>query len=210
MLAITCPVGAQIADIIVDDCPFNVGQVQKLILQRKYASAGVLNSLTYANAALLANWTALLTATGNTKVQVTPFLKAPVTEPGEPLTFGSGNEVLNGIPEIVGFDFTQFTGVFRSQQSKTILSLKSYFGEVLGAWFITEQDKIICVADDPTTPANVYPVPIYQYVVGDRKLGGFAEPDENIIQFALAPDWSNKLIAVTPSDFSALTGLAGS
>src|SRR5688572_14465098 len=106
---VTCPPASQIADVVVSACPVDIGQVQKIIFQRRYSTGTTRNSMTVANAALLATWTAFLQATNATKVQVSPFVNGPAFEPGEVIEFGSGNEVVDGIALAMGTDPTNFT-----------------------------------------------------------------------------------------------------
>ena len=40
-----CPAGAHLADLQIADCKESLGQIQKVIIQRRYGSAGVLNTI---------------------------------------------------------------------------------------------------------------------------------------------------------------------
>ena len=63
------------------------------------------------------------------------------------------------------------------------------------------------IADNATTPANYYPIPIKTLFVGDKKLGGMDEPDTNVLSWNMQPNWSDNLVFVDPTDFNALTDL---
>lgn len=206
----TCPPATQPADIPVVQCNFDIGQVQKFILQRRLDDSGDRNSLTPAQAALLTNWNGFLTATDSTKAQVTPFVHNPQFEPGDQITHGSGNEVVDGIPLVVGVDPSSFTGELKRQPSSVIEAMQSWEGEDMSVWPIDEHGRIIAEADDSTTPTVVYGIPIREFFVGDRGIGGKVAPDINALKFKLAPRWSTRLVAVTPSDFDALSDLSGS
>lgn len=206
-LLTTCPFGAAMASLLSEACGIDIGQVQKIIFQRQFSAPGVRNSMTVAQAALLTNWSTRLSAADSTKVQVSPFINAPDTEPGAPIKFGGGNDTRNGIQIITGIDPTLFTARFLREQFKVIKALKQLFGEELGVYYIDQHNRIVCDSNDSASPTNVYPIPIEQYFVGDRDFGGFAEPDANSLEWYHRPNWSDDLTVITPSDFSPLTGL---
>ena len=52
------------------------------------------------------------------------------------------------------------------------------------------------------------PIPIGKLFIGDKKLGGFEEPDSNTIEWSFFPNWSDKLVKVEPTDYNPLTDLA--
>jgi hypothetical protein len=205
----TCPLGSEITDIFIDTCPEEVGQIQKILVQRVFSAAGVKNSLTIASANpnVLATWTPLLAASNSTKVVQTPFLTNPVVEPGAPRTFGGGNATLGGVEIIVGREPTQFTAAFLSASQRTIKDLKEIMCETIGVYLIDEYGRIIGISNDIANPTIFYPIPVHGFFVGDKKLGGLEEPDMNMIQFSFYPNWSDNLHIVTPTNFDALTAL---
>jgi hypothetical protein len=79
----TCPLGSEITDIYISDCPEEVGQIQKLLVQRVFSSAGVKNSFTIGttNPNVLATWATVLAASDSTKVVQTPYLTNPSRNP---------------------------------------------------------------------------------------------------------------------------------
>ena len=204
-----CPAGVSISDVPVSDCPESLGQVQKVILQRVFSATGVKNSLVKATAdpKLKASWTPMLAATDGTKVVTSPYISAPKTEPGAARTFGGGNETVGGIEIIVGRNPTPFTGSILQNSQATIAALKTYECENVGVYLIDENGKIACLADNVVTPTKYFPIPIYGLFVGDKNLGGLEAPDANAIQWKFLPNWSDKLVIVTPTDFNALTDL---
>jgi hypothetical protein len=214
----TCPLGNAIATIAIENCPENVGQIQKILFQRRYSSGTTLNEFTIATGdpAEVANWTDLLTATDGTKVTVSPYLSQPETEPGAPVTYGGGNATIGGIEVIVGRDPTTFTGMFLNTSQKSIKDMKALECEAngneatLAVYFVDEFGQIIGISDDIDNPTKVRPIPIRSLFVGDKNFGGFEEPDTNMIQFSLLPNWSDDLYIVSPDDFDPLTDLANS
>lgn len=207
-LLVTCPAGAEIGTIILDDCPSNVGQIQKFVFQRIYSSGSTRNKLTAANAPLLANWTPNFSASNGTKMQVSPFISAPENELGAAITYGGGNDTVNGELITMGFESSKFTGKLLSAHAKTAESLKALQGEKMGIWIINEHGRIWADSDDATTPTEYYPVYVTDFNISDRKLGGRLEPDYYMISFNLPPNWADKLNEIIPTDFDPLTDLS--
>lgn len=207
----TCPLGAEIADVVKVTCPEIVGQVHKLVFQRKYSTGTTLNKFTIASANpnLLASWSTLLAASDGTKVTSSPLIDGPEMEPGGPKTYGGGNQTRGGVEIITGRDPSVFRCNFLNVSQQTIKALKQYFCEEMAVYFVNENGQIIGLADDNGTPLEFYPIPIatYSFFLGDKKFGGFEEPDMNILEFKLYPNWSNELYIVDPSDFDPLVSL---
>lgn len=203
-----CPVAASLPVITIPGCAEGVGQIQKIIFQRVYSAAGAKNTI--ANPALKASWTVLMSATGNTKTVISPYIQGPTSEPGAPKTFGGGNATLGGIPVIVGAEPTKFSAnIFDTAQS-VIKKLKTLMCEEIGVYFIDENGKIVAKADSVDTPTTYYPFPIMKFFVGDKKFGGLDEPDSNMMEFNMAQNWSDNLKILTPTDFNPLTDLVNS
>lgn len=211
-LLCTCPAASEIQDIYLDSCPETVGQIQKVIFQRLYSTGTTKNSFTIAtaNPNLQASWTTLFAASDGTKPQITPYIQNPTTTAGGPRTFGGGNATLGGSEIIVGVEPTTFEAEFHYVTQRTIDDLKELMCEVLAVYFIDEHGQIIGITDDKSSPTLFYPVPIVKNTlfVGDKSFGGLENPDVNALRFQMAPNWSDKLHIVTPSDFDALTDLA--
>ena len=202
-----CPAGAHIADLDNVQCKEGLGQIQKLYFQRRYKTAGTLNSID--DPTKKASWTTLLSAADGSKVTVSPDLYEPTTEVGASRTFGSGNQVLGGVPIVLGREATSFTGTFYEVAQSIIKQLKTYECEDIAVWLIDENGNIGCLADDPAEPAAYMPIPVRSFFVGDKNLGGFEEPDSNDISFSFLPNWSDNLVIVKRDslDFNPLTDL---
>jgi hypothetical protein len=78
--------------------------------------------------------------------------------------------------------------------------------EEVGLYLINENGVIWLLAD-ATTPTEYYPVPIHTFFVGDKTPGGLDSPDMNVMSWYFAPNWSDRLVPVVPTDFNALTDL---
>lgn len=205
----TCPRAAALTTIAAALCLESLGQVQKFAVQRLQKDDLTLNGFvgTAQNPALKASWTPLLAAEDSTKVVVTPYINAPVAEAGAARTFGGGNETLGGIEEIIGREPTPFTSVIRKAPQTIIKDLKALQCEVVGVYPITENGGI-AAKQVGTTAAPIWrPFPIHALFVGDKTLGGLEAPDSNAFNFSLAPNWSDDLVVIKPTDFNPLTDL---
>jgi len=190
------------------DCAVSLAQVQRLIFQRR-TDSGTRNSITIAtsNPNLEATWTALEAAGDNTTVVYTPIFGAPTTEGGEPIEFGSGNEVPGGQPIRLQSGTTQFSATFYAIPQKVIKALKALAGEDLQVYFIDAEGRIIGETDDPDSPTVFQGFPIDGLFFSDKSLGGYDAPDSNTLRFNLPANWSDNEHIVTPSDFDALNDL---
>lgn len=193
-----CPVPTVIANITTDlnPCPANFGQVQKVLFWRTG------NSTTSASAILEATWTALLTATGDTKVVVSPFLSAPTSEGGEPIEFGSGNEVRDGNPIILGAESTTFQAMMYGEEQSVIELFKELQCEGLEVLYVNSRGQI----GASVVGTAVTGFPLTSLFVGDKKLGGFDAVDTNEIKWRHKQDWSDDWATLANvANFSALT-----
>jgi hypothetical protein len=202
-----CPAGAHIPDLEVKDCKESLGQIQKVVFQRVYESAGTLNSVD--DPTKKTNWTPLFSASDGTKMVVSPYIENPTTEPGAARTFGGGNATLGGIERIIGREPTTFTGIMYEESQMTIAQMKQLMCENVGVYLIDENGNIGCLVDDHAEPTKYMPIPIGKLFVGDKKLGGFEEPDSNTIEWNFFPNWSDKLYIIKRDslDFDPLSAL---
>ena len=79
--------------------------------------------------------------------------------------------------------------------------------ENVGVWLIDENGNIGCLVDDVDKPTAYMPIPVGKLFVGDKKLGGFEEPDSNAIEWSFFPNWSDKFYIIKREilDFNPLT-----
>lgn len=204
-----CPAGAHLADLDIAECKESFGQIQKVLFQRIYKSSGLKNSIAMtSNKLTKASLTTLLSAADGTKLIVSPYLYNPTTEPGAARTFGGGNQTLGGVELIIGREPTAFAGIFYQEKQETIATMKEYMCENIGIYLIDENGNIGGL-DPDGDGAKIEPIPIGKLFIGDKKLGGFEEPDSNSIEWSFFPNWSDKLIIIKSSsmDFNALTDL---
>lgn len=202
-----CPAGAHIPDLEVMDCKEGLGQIQKVVFQRVNKTAGVLNSVE--DPTTKASWTELFSASDGTKMVVSPYIENPTTEPGAARTFGGGNATLGGIERIIGREPTAFTGIMYEESQITVAQMKQLMCENVGVYLIDENGNIGCLVDNHKEPTKYMPIPIGKLFIGDKKLGGFEEPDSNAIEWNFFPNWSDKLYIIKRDtlDFDPLSEL---
>lgn len=205
-----CPLAASLPDIPLSDCPDSFGQIQKVLFQRIKNDTGVKNCFEKESKDITkkASWTAFLEADDSTKIVSGPYLTSPETEPGTARTYGGGNTTLGGIEIVIGREPTQFTSSLLQEHQKTVEALKKLQCEgALGVYIVDENGEIGALVDNHDAPTKYYPIPIYGFFVGDKKLGGLENPDSNAMEWKFMPNWSDKLVRVKPADFNALTDL---
>jgi hypothetical protein len=204
-----CPAGAHLADLSIAECKESLGQIQKILIQRKYQSAGLLNSIAEADIKAKTAMAALAAAADGTKIIISPYIQNPTTTPGEARTFGGGNQTLGGVEIVIGREPTKFEGVIYQEKQSTIATLKKYACEDIGVYLIDENGNIGAIADNPSAPTSYSPIPIRSFFVADKNLGGYEEPDGNAISWSFLPDWSDKLVIIPQSalDYNPLTDL---
>lgn len=207
-LLCNCPGASALAAVVIEACKEKVGQVQKVVFQRKFASAGTLNEVTVAtdDPALQATWDTLKAASDSTKVVASPYLSEPVSEAGAKREYGGGNATIGGIPIILGREPQPFEAKFLDTSQKSIKDLKTFQCETeLAVYLIDEHGRIIGLSDDIDSPTKFRPIPIQGLFVGDKSLGGYESPDMNAMEFKFFGNWSDDLSIVTPTDFNALS-----
>ena len=200
-----CPGSAHIAELEIDECKESFGQIQKVAFQRIYKTAGELNSV--AEPLKKASFSTLFSAADGTKMVVSPYIQGPETEPGAARTFGGGNQTLGGIEIIIGREPTSFTGIIYQESQKLITQMKQLMCENIGVWLIDENGNLGCLVDKHNSPTKYMPIPIQGLFIGDKKLGGFENPDSNSIEWKFLPNWSDNLYLIKRDtlDFNPLT-----
>ena len=206
-----CPAAAAITSPSLQACFEDIGQIQRLLFQRKYSTGTTLNSFTIASANpnVLASWTPLLAAVDGTKVVQTPYIQGVEMTAGEPVTFGGGNDTLGGIETIVAVDPSTFNASFHRRSQIEIDNMKALMCEVLSVYFIDEYGRIIGLANDNGTPTTFRGFPMAEgtMFIGDKVFGGRTAPDMNALRFQLLANWSDDLYVVTPTNFNPLDNL---
>ena len=204
----SCPAGAALPSVPNASCPQDFGQVQKIIFQRIFKTAGTKNSFTQtASIKQLSSWTALFSASDGTKCVITPYVEAPTSDGGDAITFGGGNDTVGGTTKVIGRNPVNMSFVMRQMTQDVIKALKGLQCEdELGVYLVNGDGQILALssADNEYTP-----IPIRSLFISDLKLMGLDNPDENALSFSFLPNWSDDAKVVTP-DFNPLTDLSNS
>lgn len=213
MAICTCPAATALTSISKMECADDFGQIQKIAFQRIYSTGTTKNSFVGTGTPLaptittLAAWQAFLTAAAGTKIVVTPFVEAPTSDGGDAITFGGGNDTLGGVVKNIGRNPINMTFALRQYPQSIIKQMKALECEVgLGVYLFNDKGQILA-KQDATTPTTYYPIPIQSLFVGDLKLNGLETPDQNDLSFSFAPNYSDDVAIVTPTDFNPLIDL---
>lgn len=195
----TCPTPAAIGTIGAFTCGENLGQIQKIIFQRRQTVKPF--------TALLppdekASWTPLFASVNSTKVQITPFFENFIIPQVEAITEGGDdNTTLDGNAIVVGASQIRATGNFRSLPASILKALKAYNCEPdLTVYLVNEFSKIIGKSIDGT-PENFEGIPITEFFIGDGGNDGKNTQDKTAFGFNLRYGWRDTLYQVIPSDF---------
>jgi len=199
-LTVCCPVPTAIASAvtILNPCPSDVGQIQKIVFWRRGQSIA-----SVATAIISATWTTLLAATGDTKAVVSPFVANVELAAPDPREFGGGNETRWGASIIKGGQSPVFSASMYAEDQDVIASLKDLRCETLDVVFINESNQFI-YSDTSGGTAGFYgfEVTAGSLFISDKGLGGFEESDRNHIRFNLKPNWSDTLEISTETTFA--------
>lgn len=202
-----CPKATSLTAIPTNDCPVDLKQIQKIIVQRQGyefdSGAG-----TPTSPSVLADWLALKAASNDTKVIVSPFIGSePLITPGEAIQEGGGdNTTLNGIAVVTGTNPSEFTCKFRSLSADQEKALKLLMCEsALVVYFITQDNKIVVKKIDTAKKTGF---DISALFISDRMNEGFGKNDMFNFKFSLVAGWSEDLEIITPAPgFNPLTDL---
>jgi hypothetical protein len=223
---ITGCLDAELNDVPLSDCPENLGQLQKVILWHIFKADGTKNKFapndagTPTDPALITNWTTFLAAADETKPVQSPFLDEPTSEAGAERTYGGGNATRNGVSINIGREPQTVEAKMLSQllgnTTNPVKALKTFQKgsgtgkSSIGVILVFEDGRMLFdsngVATDDAS-LELYPIPAHKLFISDRTLGGLEAPDHNMISWQFAPNWSDNLVVVTPTDFDALEDL---
>lgn len=204
----SCPAGAALPQVPNASCPQDFGQVQKIIFQRIFKTAGTKNSFTQsASIKTLSSWTPLFSANDGIKCVITPYVEAPTSDGGDAITFGGGNDTVGGTTKVIGRNPVNMSFVMRQMTQDVIKALKGLQCEdELGVYLVNGDGQILALSSADNTYT---PIPIRSLFVSDLKLMGLDNPDENALSFSFLPNWSDDVKVVAP-EFNPLTDLSNS
>ena len=205
-----CPAPSALTEIPQDDCNFNLKQIQRLAFQRG-GNLFDTGAGTPTDPKLLADWQALLAATDDTKVVVSPLIDAdPTITAGDAITTGGGdNSTRNGIEENEGVNPSVFTATFKGLSPAVERAMKAITCEKnLTVYLFLEGGRIALVevtADAQYRGIQIESTPFFS----DRNNQGFATKDTHTITFSLKAGWSEEIEILTSDelDFNPLVDL---
>jgi len=190
---VTCPAVATIGSIItaIDDCPLEIGQIQKLVFWRRGSELAAVASAISATV-----WTAHLAATGDEKFVVSPMCTA-IIPPSEAREAGSGNEVVDGIPINIGSNPVKVEGRFWQLSQEDVAALKLMKDEYLDVMMINESNQLVYKLNGTTVEG----FPIKSLWISDLATGSFADGTYNLYSFYLPANWSDNLRVTAATTF---------
>jgi len=194
-LTVCCPAPTAIASAVtvLNPCPADVGQIQKLVFWRRGQSIASVTT-----ALISTTWTTLLAAADDTKALVTPLIHNPDIPAGDPREFGGGNETQWGATLRKGAQSPVLSFMMLAEDQDVITALKKLKCEALDVLMINEANQLIY---SDSSNVSGFPVVANSLFVGDKKVGGFEEYDSNALIFNLKPNWSDTLEITVASDF---------
>jgi len=173
-------------------CANEFGQIRKLIFWRR---GQVLDAVASATSATV--WTALLTATNDTKAVVTPTLTC-IIPPSEKREAGSGSEVPDGIPIALGSNPVMAEGTIWQAGQDVMALLKDLQCDDLDVLFINESNQLGYRLTDDSEVAGFHSESVW---FSDFATGSFDEGSRNTFSFYLKPDWSDGFRISTETTF---------
>lgn len=206
MITCLCPEPTAIETIPAMTCGENIGQVVKILFQRKQATAPFPTRAGSGagDAGLLASWTAFKSAVAGTKIQSSPFVENVVIPPAEMQFEGGGtNETIDGQPIPTMPSPIQVTGRIRSLPATLFESLEKYNCELNLSVYLVNGDGVIWGWKPATGAGTTFQgIDIGRWTITDGGNEGYATYDQTPFAFTFRYGWRKRLVAVKPADFN--------
>lgn len=205
----SCPGETALPDVTVQNCPFDMGQVQKIIFQR-------LSATPISDSESLADWQALKAVTTDEKIVVSPLVFNPVFAAGDENVYGeNSNETPGGKGVKLGEWDSVFTGDFSQQVPAVVEALKKLECESnLGVFLVAQDGRMFCKKIEttsgtpPVTVRTYAPIPVSRFSLKSYTGGGLESPMRNEWTIKLPYNWyfGADLVQLNDGadDFSAL------
>lgn len=212
-----CPLSTSLQDIPQQDCPENIGQIQRLFFTRKGQIKFDLNNPQNNIPATIqgvgntpdadAPWLVLFAATDDTKVIKTPFSTGggeSAINPGSLVTQGGGdNFFFNGATKVTNINPSDGTIRFDSLRGDVIKTLRKLGCEnELEVWIINQGNTIIGSKNDSDIFSGFLASNV---VLGSLSNQGYGTFDSNTLTFQLPPHWDETKHFITPTGWSPLS-----
>lgn len=197
-----CPLPSEIPTISAVTCGENIGQIQKMIFQRRGYSFTGLNTID-----LQASWDTLLSAVDDTKVTATPFrfLDSVVIPQNEAITEGGNdNTTVNGAIRVLGTGNVTVTGMLTSVPAKQVAEIRSILGceTDIVVYFVNQYNQIIGVDNSAAQDGSSitgFRIARNSGFVSDAGNEGLNTLDKAMLQFNFEKqNWRDSIIFTTP------------
>lgn len=194
-LVCECPLGTLPNQIDVT-CATDLDQIVKLAFQKPQASAPFITADPIGDAD---NWTALLSASGNTKIVLSPATANVVIASSEPVYIGeNSNESVNGLGYYVGENNIRITGELHSPSQDVVDALNelSCFSDVtfgasqLTVYMFVRRIKGVSrvVAKGSSTAGSYRGFQIFNFRVSSVGSDGYQTKSKYMFSFDMQPD----------------------
>jgi hypothetical protein len=200
-----CPLPDEVTTILRVTCKENLGQVQRIGLQRAGFSFDANAAPTPNPITALASWEPLIIANDDTKLVITPYLENFVIPQPEALTRGGNdNTTINGVEEVMGYGGITVTANLSGVPTTILYQMVDLMCEpALVVYLFTQFGKIAALELDPVTnPGDEFTgltIEANTFGVPDPGNNGFATFDEATMRFAFASGWSKFRKIITPA-----------
>lgn len=184
MKTCNCPVSTVIPSLsAIDPCPVNTGQIQRYVFVKRDTE------YTIASLTDQTFWAAKQVATDESKAVFSPMVGNPEFEPGEATEFGGGNETINGVPLVVGYEPTTHNFRHYSMQTGLAAELREYACYEVDVFYVNENRQFAYYKKSATTATGF---PVQSYSLSDLRPGGYSEPDYNTGKIMHPEEWSDQ------------------
>ena len=211
-----CPKDTSLTEVPDQECPENIGQIQRLYFARKgqikFDLTDPANNIPLLIAGAgntpdqLAPWALLFSATDDTKVVKTPFTTGggdSAINPGTVVSQGGGdNTYFSGATKVTAINPSDGTIRLDSLSGDVIKALRKLICEgELEVWFINQDNKIIGSKDSNELFSGFCASNV---VLGSLSNQGYGTIDGNVLTFQLPYNWDETKHFVTPVNWSPL------
>lgn len=187
-----------------DQCATLLQQFRRLLVQR----SGNASTVTTTTALILATWTALLAATGNTAISsIQSLFYEPDLTGSEPVTVGSNdNSTPSGRTQIVGETIPKFSGMFTGLSPAMFGQIDALFAEGrasadidrLTAYFLCGDNQLLMLSAGGG-------IPIRAPYIGNPTGGQLHKLTQFNVTFELDKNWyRNAAVLTLPFNHSLL------
>jgi hypothetical protein len=202
-----CPPPANLSAITPTNCPIKFGQIQKLAFGRLNPTEPRFDATT-SQITAQAIWTALVAASDDSKLVISPYVSGFSIPPTEPVKQGGNdNTTINGLSELMGGQMVLVPFMLKNVSAETAKTLRAIATETMlqpgetniGAYFLAEGNNVIYDAGGETD--KFLPFPIYNLFIPDVASEGYNTNNTYNCSFEMPFGWS-EYFKVVKADFN--------